>query len=106
MTSRWLRNLSWWVSRPTAGTSRKPRRRSVLPRVLRPVERLEDRITPTNFLVTNTDDSGSGSLRQAILDANATSGTDTIQFSMGSGSQTIAPLSELPTITEAVFIDG
>jgi hypothetical protein len=33
-----------------------------------------------NFIVTNTNDSGSGSLRQAILDANALPGADTIIF--------------------------
>ena len=32
------------------------------------------------FVVTNTNDSGSGSLRQAILNANATVGADTITF--------------------------
>ena len=105
MASRWMRSLSWWASRPSAETGRKSRR-TALPRILRPVERLEDRITPTNFLVTNTDDSGAGSLRQAILDANATVGTDTIQFGIGSGTQTIAPLSALPTITDSVRIDG
>jgi hypothetical protein len=30
------------------------------------------------FTVTNTNDSGAGSLRQAILDANAAAGEDTI----------------------------
>ncbi|WP_414590445.1 DUF4347 domain-containing protein [Anabaena sp. CCY 9614] len=59
------------------------------------------------FIVTNTNDSGSGSLRQAILDANANSGTDTINFSIpGSGVQTINLTSELPTITGTVIIDG
>ena len=38
------------------------------------VERLEDRLVPTTFTVTNTLDSGPGSLRQAILDANANPG--------------------------------
>src|ERR1043166_3441296 len=45
------------------------------------------------FTVTNTNDSGPGSLRQAILDANAASGTDSIVFSIGSGGQTIIPAS-------------
>src|SRR6266545_4308864 len=58
------------------------------------------------FTVTTTGDSGAGSLRQAILNANATAGTDTIRFSIGSGARTISPLSALPTITEAVVIDG
>jgi len=58
------------------------------------------------FTVTNTNDSGPGSLRQAILDANATPGADTINFSIGSGPQTISPTSPLPTITDSVAIDG
>jgi hypothetical protein len=56
--------------------------------------------------VTNTNDSGPGSLRQAILDANATPVTDTIAFSIGSGVQTITPLSALPSISDPVIIDG
>ncbi len=56
--------------------------------------------------VTNTNDSGPGSLRQAILDADAeTPGTNTITFAM-QGTQTIAPLTPLPTITEPVVLDG
>jgi hypothetical protein len=60
----------------------------------------------TNFTVTNTNDSGPGSLREAILDANASPGPDTIDFSIGSGVQTIAPMSALPTVTDPVVIDG
>ncbi|MDT4966095.1 MAG: hypothetical protein QOJ64_832 [Acidobacteriota bacterium] len=60
----------------------------------------------TSFTVTNTNDSGPGSLRQAILDANSAAGADTINFSIGSGLQTIAPLSPLPTVTDPVVIDG
>ncbi|MEH1871599.1 DUF4347 domain-containing protein [Nostoc sp.] len=37
-------------------------------------------VNTDTFVVTNTNDSGSGSLRQAILNANATSGADTITF--------------------------
>src|SRR5260370_22422906 len=58
------------------------------------------------FTVINTNDSGPGSLRQAILDANANAGPDTIRFSISSGPQAIAPLSPLPTITDPVTIDG
>ena len=59
------------------------------------------------FTVTNTNDSGAGSLRQAITDANAAAGADTIAFDIpGSGVHTIVPASALPTITEAVTIDG
>jgi uncharacterized protein (TIGR03437 family) len=58
------------------------------------------------FTVTNTNDSGPGSLRQAIIDANANAGLDTINFNTGSGVQTIQPTSALPTITSPVTIDG
>ena len=63
------------------------------------------------FVVTNTTDSGEGSLRQAILDANAalnsTNGPDEIHFNIPSESvNTIAPSSALPAITEPVVIDG
>lgn len=58
------------------------------------------------FTVTNTNNSGAGSLRQAILDANAASGPDTIKFAVGSGSVLIQPTSALPKITSPVVIDG
>src|SRR5256885_8093230 len=59
------------------------------------------------FTVTNTNDSGAGSLRQAILDANANPGTDTIAFSIpGSGGHMIRPQSPLPQISDSVVIDG
>ncbi len=65
-------------------------------------------VGPTMFTVTNTSDVGAGSLRQAILDANANAGqTDTIVFNIaGSGTHTIAPTSSLPVITDPVVIDG
>src|SRR5438132_13693046 len=59
------------------------------------------------FTVTNTNDSSAGSLRQAILDANANPGTDTIAFNIpGSGVKTINPTSSLPLITDPLIIDG
>ncbi|HEU4891732.1 MAG TPA: FG-GAP-like repeat-containing protein [Vicinamibacterales bacterium] len=62
---------------------------------------------PGAFTVSNTNDSGAGSLRQAILNANASVGTfDTITFNIGAAPFRIAPTSPLPTITDAVTIDG
>ncbi|MGA8807068.1 MAG: Calx-beta domain-containing protein [Thermoanaerobaculia bacterium] len=59
------------------------------------------------FTVINTLDSGAGSLRQAIIDANTAAGADTIIFSIpGSGLHTISPATNLPNITESVIIDG
>ena len=58
------------------------------------------------FKVTSTADSGNGSLRQAIINANATIGTDTVVFKVGSGATTISPMSGLPTITDKIVIDG
>ncbi len=59
------------------------------------------------FSVTNTDDSGPGSLRQAIIDANRSPEADTITFNIGTGgTQTINLNSPLPPITEALTIDG
>lgn len=59
------------------------------------------------FTVTNTADSGAGSLRQAILDANASAGFDDISFNIpGPGVHTIAPLTALPAITSPVIFSG
>jgi hypothetical protein len=60
----------------------------------------------TVFTVVNTNDSGSGSLRAAIVNANGTP-TSLIVFDIpGAGVQTIAPLSPLPPLTASVTIDG
>jgi hypothetical protein len=56
------------------------------------------------FTVNNTFDSGAGSLRQAIIDANTTSGNDIIDFLLGSGPQTITT-GELG-ITDNLVING
>ena len=61
----------------------------------------------TTFTATTNADSGPGSLRQAILDANASSGGDEIHFNIpGAGVQTITPTTELPVSTGPVTIDG
>jgi titin len=59
------------------------------------------------YTVTNVADSGTGSLRQAMLNANGNLGLDTITFNVaGTGPFTIIPASALPTITDPVIIDG
>lgn len=63
--------------------------------------------TLATFTVTNTNDAGAGSLRAAITSANSTVGTDTIAFNIaGAGVQTITLASALPTISDAVILDG
>jgi photosystem II stability/assembly factor-like uncharacterized protein len=63
--------------------------------------------TRQNFVVTNANDHGTGSLRQAILDANATQGLDTITFNIpGSGVHTIDLFLSLPAITDPVIVDA
>ena len=69
-------------------------------------------LSAATFTVTNTNDSGAGSLRQAILDANGAVGLDTIAFNVsgagcdGGGVCTITPASQLPSISSPVLIDG
>src|SRR5688500_17872551 len=60
-----------------------------------------------DFEVTTVTNSGPGSLRQAIIDANSNSGPDWIVFKIpGEGVQTIRPATALPALTGPVVIDG
>lgn len=64
-------------------------------------------VNAATFTVINTNDSGAGSFRQAILDANANVGADVIVFTIpGTGVHTITPASAWPQITDPVTIDG
>ena len=67
-----------------------------------------DQFAPLALLVTNTSDADAGSLRAAILAANANSGvTDTIGFAIpGPGPHSIALRTQLPVIDDPVIIDG
>jgi hypothetical protein len=60
----------------------------------------------STFTVTNTDDSGAGSLRQAILDANANPGPDVIDATGVSGTIIINPANYFLVITDDVTING
>jgi hypothetical protein len=70
------------------------------------VEALDDRIVPSTFMVDNLADSGPGSLRQAVLDANTNPGADLIRFAPAAGDGTITLTSGQLTITDDLTIDG
>lgn len=71
------------------------------------LEACEDRLLLSTFLVTNPNDSGTGSLRQAILDSNADAAqANTIDFNIGGGNLAITPLKPLPGVVTPVTIDG
>jgi hypothetical protein len=67
-------------------------------------------LTPASaatFVVTHAENSGPGSLRQAILDANAALGRDTVEFNIpANGPVSIAPGTALPDITGPLAING
>lgn len=67
-------------------------------------------VNAANIPVTNLDDLGPGSFRQAIIDANVNPGLDIIDLSAIKNPNgpvvTIQPLSPLPPITSPVHIDG
>ena len=57
------------------------------------------------FTVANTDNNGIGSLSQAIIDANAAAGADTIEFAPGVTGM-INLITNLPDITDSLTIRG
>jgi hypothetical protein len=70
---------------------------------------IETTLAATTRIVVNTNDTGPGSLRQAILDANAGDGDDLITFDIpGPGPHVITPATPLPPVGpwEPVIIDA
>jgi parallel beta-helix repeat protein len=64
-------------------------------------------LAASTFTVTNTNDAGAGSLRQAILDANANAGPDTIAFNIpGTGPFLIQPVTLLPPLAGGTTLDA
>lgn len=64
-------------------------------------------LAAATFTVTNANDSGLGSLRQAITDANSAGGSNTIAFQItGSPPFTINVLSALPAINGPLWLDA
>lgn len=87
-------------SRPSLATARRSHR----PRTPRlGVEALDDRCLPTTFTVTNLLDTGDGSLRAAVVAANANPGADAIDFAT---TGTIALTSGQLDITDSLTING
>jgi serine/threonine protein kinase len=81
--------------------------REVRAKSLRPeVELLDNRWLPSTFTVNTLADRGDGSLRQAVLDANANPGTDLIRFAPSARSDTIALSSGQLSVTDSLRIDG
>ncbi len=72
------------------------------------IETLEDRRLLATFFVTTINDAGPASLRQAIVDSNASPGANVINFNInGSGVHKISlTTTPLPTIVNTVLIDG
>lgn len=100
MTPSWIRaSLARSLGRPVRGAQTRTRLRFVA---------LEDRRTPATFTVLNKDNAGIGSLRQAIVDANAAAGADTIVFDSAffSAGRTIALTTGELSITDPVTITG
>jgi hypothetical protein len=92
----------------TSGTHRTQRRKAAQ-RCGPCVEPLEGRLVLSTFNVTNTNDSGPGSLRAAILSVNADPNPKLadIEFTIdGTAPHTIHLASALPTITHPVRIIG
>jgi hypothetical protein len=70
------------------------------------IESLEDRTVPTVFTVHNLEDSGLGSLRAAITDANAQAGADEIRFAPAARDGNITLTTGELVISDALWIDG
>src|SRR5262249_47768732 len=109
-TMRWLRPSPSRPGKPV--TSGKRRRRPL------EIELLETRTVLSPLLVTNTGNQGTGSLRQAIADANARPASDTVKiefkipitdkgYNPTTGIFTISLTSSISAITHAnVTLDG
>lgn len=95
----------WFSARYSMGKRRNRRNHSTRAesRRLR-LEQLEQRTLLAAFSVTNANNAGAGSLHQAILDANAATGADSITFASGLAGATIDAVGL--TITDDVDIQG
>jgi hypothetical protein len=84
--------------------SKKQKSVSKRVRIALSVDHLEDRSLPSTFSVLNLNDSGAGSLRQAIQNSNSHPGADVIDFNVAGIIRLTS--GALPTITGDTDIDG
>src|SRR5947209_12948377 len=98
----WLRSfLKSLKSRPPVATFRRSTHRPCTARL--GVEALDDRCLPSTFTVTNLLDSGAGSLRAAVHDAEFNPGADDIAFAV---TGTIGLTSGELLIEDSLTING
>src|SRR5262245_20879467 len=91
MTRTWIRRLF----------ARTPRTIRKAPARFRPIlEALEDRLAPASFTVTTNADTGTGSLRAAVVAANKTGGSNLLTFdpTLFATAQTITLTSDDPNL--------
>ena len=100
-----MRFPTFFKSLTSTSTRRRPtRRRSPASRLY--LEALEDRRLLSTFSVLNFLDSGPGSLREAITNANGAPGADLISFAPAARDGTIALTGGQLSITDDLTIDG
>src|SRR5262245_32900615 len=97
---QWLKMAARTSSQPSGAHRRRDPFRGT--KILPMLEELENRLVPSTLMVTNTSDSGLGSLREALLDSHA---GDTIMFDSGLAGSTITLNSEL-VIDHSLKIKG
>src|SRR5262245_24259218 len=76
------------------------------PRSQLEVQSLESRDVPAAFVVTTTADSGAGSLRDAVDQANKLAGPDVIKFDTALPNNAVIHLNGPIAITDSVDIQG
>ncbi len=105
--SSWLRSArSLFVPSGTEKGHRPTRLRQRAMTAPLSVERLEDRTVLSTFTVYNLADSGLGSLRAAIADANDNPGADLIRFAPSARDGTVVLTSGELNIADDLQIDG
>jgi hypothetical protein len=97
-----------WIRKTITRSPRTHCQRPVHRRARLSLELLEGRVVPSTFSVTSLADSGTGSLRPAVLsaDTDPSTGTDTITFTGNGASGTILLESVLPRLGHNLTILG